>query len=243
MRHLLVLLLTVPHLCAVAQSRSQLQVTGVGHFESPPDVAILNIELKTIQKEFPDAVSAIESDYQQMVKHLVIQGFSKDEIKTSDYGIRTNWVYRQEQSYDSGFVGSHNLTVELANTRENLAKTIQSFSKSPVKARLHITFTVSDSLRETIQDAIIKKAIEDARQKAKLMAEASGLQLGKIVKVTYGTGSSGPQYFTEMYDIQATMQPPPDEGTQEQVTYTVKELSFKDEVMIVYTLKGVDNRH
>lgn len=237
MRYLLLLLLTVFQLYAMAQGRPQLQVRGVGHLESPPDVAILNIELKTIQREFPEAVSAIESDYQQMAKHLETQGFSNDEIKTRDYGIRSNWVYRQERSYDSGFVGSHNLTVELANTRENLAKTIKSFSKSPVKARLYITFTVSDSLRETIKNAIIKKAIEDARQKANLIAEASGQQLGKIVKVTYGTSASGPQYFTEMYDIQATMQPAPDELDQEQATYTVKELSFEDEVMITYTLK------
>lgn len=235
MRYLLLLLLTVSHLSAMAQGRPQLQVRGVGHLKSQPDVAILSIELKTIQKEFSDAVSALESEYGQMLRHLENEGFSTNEIKTSHYGIRPNRIYTPSRSYDSGFVGTHDLIVELRNA-ENLAKTTTAFSKSPVKAQLNITFTVSDSLRQTIRNEIIKRAIEDAGQKAKLMAEASGRQLGKIVNITYGSGSTGQDHYYENYDLDLDYVHI-EEITPQQVVYTVKELSFEDEVMIAYALK------
>ncbi|HLT71768.1 MAG TPA: SIMPL domain-containing protein [Cyclobacteriaceae bacterium] len=236
MKLLLVLLLTVP-LSAIAQNTPHLQVTGVGRLRSQPDLAILNIDLGTIRLEFSDAVSVLESDYEQMVKHLEGEGFSREDIKTSDYGIRPNWIYGLQRSYDSGFVGRHGLKVELANTKENLARTISVFSKSPVQARLSISFTVSDSLEESIRNELIKRAIADASQKAKLMAEASGQQLGKIVKIAYEGGSSGRRFHDVDYDM-ALMQSVPDEVViREQVEYTVKEMSFEDEVMVTYEVK------
>src|SRR5690606_6258821 len=100
-----------------------------------------------------------------------------------------------------------------------------------------ISFTVSDSLEESIRNELIKRAIADASQKAKLMAEASGQQLGKIVKIAYEGGSSGRRFHDVDYDM-ALMQSVPDEVViREQVEYTVKEMSFEDEVMVTYEVK------
>lgn len=237
MKSLLALFLTVSPLCLIAQGNAQLNVTGMGHVETQPDVAVLNIDLKTIRMEFSEAVTTLESDYAQIVKHLEGEGFSRTDIKTEDYGIRPNWIFRDGRSYDSGFVGYHDLTVELANTQANLERTIKAFSKSPVKAKLSITFTVSDSLRASIRNELIKRSIIDARQKASLMADASGKQLGDIVKVTYEPGFRGLHQYAEMMDL-STRMPIPDEVTiKEEIAYTVREMSFEDAVTVTYGLK------
>lgn len=236
MRHLLALFLIVP-LITVAQKAPQLQVTGTGRLESPPDLTVLNIELNAIRLEFTDVVAALESNYEELTKHLEAQGFSKENIKTSDYAIQQNWIYRRNIPYDSGFVGYHTLVVEFANTKENLAKTIRAFSKSPVKARLNIAFALSDSLRESIRNELIKRAIQDARQKAMLITDASGEKLGKIVKISYGRDSRGRSLLEPVYDVPATEQPHFAELTQEQIVYTVKAYSFEEEVTVTYSLK------
>ena len=235
MRHLLALLVSAQCFCALAQDDPQLHVTGVGRIEVPPDVAAMQIDLKAIRMEFTDAVSALESDYQQMVKHLENEGFKRDDIKTSDYGVRPNMVHRDRRMYDSGFYAYHQLRIELANTKENLAKTMKALSKSPVKARLKISFTVSDSLQESIKNELIKKAIKDAQQKARLMAETSGQQLGNVVKITYNTGASGRHFSDELYDISMN-QAEYMAITEEDIVYFVEELSFEDDVMMTYSM-------
>jgi uncharacterized protein YggE len=140
-------------------------------------------------------------------------------------------------SYDSGFVGHQGLTIEFDNTKESLAKITDSFTKSPVKAKFSFSFTISDTKRETLRNELIKKAIEDAKQKAKLIAEASGQQLGKIKKIRYGTMSSSSFGHEPTYDAAMMIEVPDDEVIREQVGFDVKEMSFKDYVVIIYMLK------
>ena len=226
---LLILLTTTTH-------GQELEVRGFGRLKTQPDLGVLHIELTTIQKEFGTTVSVLGTDYDKMVKHLEKEGFKKEDIKTSNYGVRENRVYRRQMSYDSGFVGNQGLTIEFQNTKENLAKITESFAKSPVKVKFSFSFTISDSKRDELRNELIKRAIEDAKQKAKLIAETSGRQLGKIKKIKYGTTSSNLGYEST-YERAMIIEVPDEEEIREQVGFNVKEISFKDYVIIIYELK------
>jgi hypothetical protein len=216
---------------------NELEVKGFGRLKTQPDLGVLHIELTTIQKEFGTTVSVLSSDYEKIVKHLEKEGFKKEDIKTSNYGVRENRVYRRQMSYDSGFVGHQGIVVEFENTKANTTKITESFTKSPVKAKFSFSFTISDSKRETLRNELIKKAIEDAKQKAKLIAETSGQQLGKIKRIKYGTISTNNFLNESTYEMAFDIEVPDEEIIREEIGFDVKEISFKDYVIIIYELK------
>jgi hypothetical protein len=237
MKYIFGLLFTLVQATTFGQNNQELEVRGFGRLKTQPDLGVLHIELTTIQKEFGSTVSALGTDYDKIVKHLEKEGFKKEDVKTSNYGVRENRVYRRQMSYDSGFVGHQGLTIEFENTKENLAKITDSFTKSPVKAKFNFSFTISDTKRESLRNELIKKAIEDAKQKAKLIAETSGQQLGKIKKIKYGTMSSSSFGYESTYETAMMIEVPDEEVIREQVGFDVREISFKDYVVIIYELK------
>lgn len=218
------------------QSIQELEVKGYGRLTTQPDLGVLNVEITTIQNEFGSAISSLNSNYEKIINHLEREGFKKEEIKTRNYSVHENTIYRNGAAYDSGFVGQQSILVEFENTKENLSKIIESFQKSPVDAKFSFSFTISNAKREDLRNEIIKKAIDDAKQKANLIAETSGLQLGKIKEIKYGTfptenyfGTYGESLFME---IPATEQP-----SSEAMGFDVKEVAFRDYVVIIYELK------
>jgi uncharacterized protein YggE len=237
MRHtfnlLLILLVTE---ITYGQTTQELEVRGYGRIKSQPDLGVISASVTTIQKDFGTTVSVLTSDTEKLLTHLEKVGFKRNEIKTTDFQVNENTIYRHGSSYDSGFVGSQSLRIEFENTKENIAKLIESFTKSPVEAQFSFNFTVSDNLRDKIQDDLIKKAITDARQKAKLIADASDQEIVKIKKIRYGTFSVDD--FNGYYEddlkitVPSTEQPP-----LRSLGFDIEELTFKDYVVIVYEIK------
>jgi uncharacterized protein len=229
------LLMTFLTLTAFGQTGQELEVRGFGQIKTQPDLGVLNIELKTIQKEFGVAVSVLSSDYDKIVKHLEKEGFKKEEIKTNNYGVQGNRIFKRGTFYDSGFVAQQGITIEFENTKANLARLTDSFSKSPVKVKFSFSFAISDSKREVLRNELIKRAIDDAKQKAKLIAETSGQQLGKIKRIKYGTSLTS--NYESTYEHALMIEVPDEEEIREHVGFDIKEISFKDYVIIIYELK------
>jgi uncharacterized protein YggE len=218
------------------QTTQELEVRGYGRLKSQPDLGVISASVTTIQKDFGTTVSVLTSDTEKLLTHLEKVGFKRNEIKTTDFQVRENTVYRHGNSYDSGFVGSQSLRIEFENTKENIAKLIDSFTKSPVEAQFSFHFTVSDNLRDKIQDELIKKAIGDAKQKSKLIADASNQQIVKIKKIKYGTFSVdnfGGYYGTGLnMEISETHQVSP-----RSLGFDIEEMTFNDYVIIIYEIK------
>lgn len=229
---LLLMLFAIP---SYGQGSQELEVKGFGRLSAQPDLGVLSIELTTIQLEFSSTVSQLNADFEKVIQHLEKIGFSKEDLKTSNYGVRENTVYRRGTSYDSGFVGNQSIVVEFDNQKEKLAKIIDSFTNSPVEAKFNFSFTISPEKRENLRNEIIKIAISDAKQKARLIAETSGRQLGKIKEIKYGTFPTESLFSSfegVSMDMMATEQP-----SSHSLGFDVREIAFKDYVIIVYELK------
>lgn len=221
---------------AHAQTTQELEVRGYGRLKSQPDLGVISAWVTTIQKDFGTTISMLTSDTEKLITHLEKIGFKRSEIKTADFKVGQNTVYRQGNSYDSGFVGSQSLRIEFENTKENIAKLIDSFTKSPVEAQFSFNFTVSDNLRDKIQDELIKKAITDAKRKAILIAESSNQQIIRIKRIKYGTfsvdNSGGYIDLGLNMEIPATHQVSP-----RSLGFDIEELTFNDYVIIIYEIK------
>jgi uncharacterized protein YggE len=218
------------------QTTQELEVRGYGRLKSQPDLGVISATVTTIQKDFGTTISILTSDTEKLFFHLEKVGFKRNEIKTNNFQVRGNTVYRKGSSYDSGFVGSQGLTIEFENSKSNISKLIDAFTKSPVAAQFSFHFTVSDNLREKLQNELIQKAINDAKQKAKLIADASNQQVIKIKKIKYGTFSIDD--YATYNDTGLNMDLKLSYGVPtSSLGFDIAELTFTDYVIIIYEIK------
>ena len=193
MKKLFLILLFVLPVLVLAQHHtptSQLEVTGSAQLAIAPDTGVLNISLSHIEMQFGKTITGLEKKAADIKAQIEKIGFSKDDIMTDNFQVRKNTLYRNNRQIDSGYVATQQVHLEFKNTVSNLSKILTQFSESTSEFDLNFSFKLSEPLKETVQDQLIKLAVEDAFKKAELISAASKTSLQKVIRIQYGNSFS-----------------------------------------------------
>lgn len=109
-----------------------------------------------------------------------------------------------------GFKGQVNLTL---NKRYE-PRLVDEFLKAAEKFSLQYTvsFLLSEEQKEKLSKAALIQAVDDAKRKANILADASGVQLKEISKISYGTAPGRPGPLTEVVRLSADSSPSDSNG-------------------------------
>lgn len=162
-----------------------LRVVGQGQISVMPNIGVLNIQIFNSNKDFDLAISGLNTKLQEISLQLNALGFNKDMIKTVDYKVNLEPEYRIGLSYDTVYIAYQNIELEFKNNSETIKRFINTFSKSKTDFKLVFYFKLSDSLRLITQNEIIKLAIIDSKEKAKLISNSASIQLKRIKDIDY----------------------------------------------------------
>ena len=195
------------------------------------------MEISTFQLEFAITIDSLSSKKSRLYRQIESLGFKSDKIKSTNYDISENRIYaRNRPSYDSGFVGNQTLLLEFKNTESEISRLIKSFSNGNVDAKISFKFKLSDDQKVTLKAQVIEKAIDDANNKAQVIAKKNGLKVGRIIRIKYGNLPSQFGFmndsFEEMIEIPATHQ-----ERSVSMGFSVQEIAYVDEILIYYELK------
>lgn len=168
-----------------------IRVTGKGKLSVKPDTICLGIEADGV---FPDYEKTIKESADQtkvLRKALEKSGLSGNELKTTHFSIQAEYEsYRDKHDdYKRRFVGykfEHHTEIKFPNDNEQLGRTLYELSHCSVEAEFTISYTVSNP--EDIKNALLKKAVEDSKAKAEILAESAGVTLGEIEHMDYSWG-------------------------------------------------------
>ena len=166
-------------------------VKGVGKLSLKPDYTVVSLSLKTVNKVYDTAMSKAAEALDALRKALVGIGFQKDDLKTSDFnvGIERDSVRDKDGSYRTVFVGyavRHQLKLEFDFDSALLSKTLGAIATCIAEPELNIQFTVKD--KEAVNTALLESACANAREKAEILAKASGVALGALMTIDYNWG-------------------------------------------------------
>lgn len=163
-------------------------VKGIGSIKTKVDYIVITMSLNS-EKPTYDETMALEAErLNKLTSALMDVNFKKEDIKTSNFEI--NPVYESE--YDDrnhykkvfkGFVCQHDLSVAFDYDFALLNQTLSAITHSLSEPILDINFTIKD--QNAINEELLKKACKDARNKAEILCEASGYQLGQLLKIDY----------------------------------------------------------
>ena len=170
-----------------------LSVEGIGDVFVKPDIAKISFNLSKTNLDFKSAVSDLNADINKLTKALKKVGVDEKEIYSSSYSVNKEFKhnYKTNEKTFIGFKVSHIIFVESKSETKEINKIFNALLSSVNDLELRLNFTVKDVEKHKSQ--MLKNAISDAKFKAEIMAEASGVKLVKILKINYG---NQPTLFT-----------------------------------------------
>ena len=163
-------------------------VQGEGKVTQSPDTIELNVELVTLNKDYEKMMEEAISKLNLLYYHLTSIGFDKNDIQTSDFTINAKYesVSDNVGNYKNEFVGyeaRQNIVLEFPMDIAFLGEAIGAITRSVVKPNISIRFTIKD--KQSVINDLLENAVEDAINKANILASASGVKLGEVQTIDY----------------------------------------------------------
>jgi hypothetical protein len=170
------------------QQQVGLWVSGEGKSKATPDLVLLSLgieaESKTVARAQQDAAQAMDA----VMKALRNNGVADKDIQTQRFSILpvTQWIEDQQKQIITGYRVT-NVVVAKIRQVDKAGPVIDAVAEAGGNfTRIdNIDFSIDDPTPN--YDEARAKAIEDAMAKAKQMANAANIKLGKLIYISEST--------------------------------------------------------
>jgi uncharacterized protein YggE len=186
---IILLFLAVSFAAAEENNMSKLVVQGEGKASVAPDKATIVLGVQT--RDASAAVAASENArlMNETITALLAAGVDKSEIQTSSYSLGTvpedEPVTADDRQKAPEFVASNLVTVNLNNTTV-VGRVLDAAVSAGSNTIQEVSFDLLDPQPQ--KDLALTLAIEDARRKAEIAAQAAGVKLGRVLEISEGYG-------------------------------------------------------
>lgn len=170
-------------------SESKISVQGKGAIHVVPDVTRLEVTIEQWFENYPKAYGQAKENSTWMVKILEYNKKPGKLAKTIKFNIEDY----TENEYDddghfigktkSGFMLEQVIKIDLPIDNVLVNNIVRGVGKFIPSAQINIGYTLQDE--RPSQMKMLARAVSDAKDKAKIMAEAGGCSLGKIISIDY----------------------------------------------------------
>jgi uncharacterized protein YggE len=166
-------------------------VKGVGKVSTSPDYVVITMGLEAKNKDYETTLELAAEKIEQLNASLEEIGFEKKAVKTTSFNVRTDYSSVKDKNGNykrvfNGYYCEHSLKVEFDFDTKRLAQTLYAISKCLANPELSISFAVKDAA--AVNTELLRSATINAREKAKILCEASGVALGELLSIDYNWG-------------------------------------------------------
>ena len=162
-----------------------------------PDLALISVGVESLQGTASAAQQDLAGKAARLISRVKALGVPDKDINTSGYAIGPNYV--QPDSTINGYRANEQLLVKWHNV-DNVGKALDALVQEGGATQINVSFTLADP--KAAQAEARSLAIADARSRAQAMADAAGVKLGNVLRVTDLTVSG---YPSANYDIKGAV--------------------------------------
>jgi len=176
-------------------------VNGNGKVYAVPDVAILQLGIESQEITVAEAQSKAQQAMSDVMKALEAQGIAEKDIQTQYFNIQrvTRWDNDKQQEIVIGFRVTNMVTAKIRDVNKAGAVIDAVAVAGGDLTRIDsIGFTVDDPSEYYAQAR--EMAVTDAAAKAKQLADAAGVRLGKLTYISESSYVPGPIYRQDMIE-------------------------------------------
>ena len=165
-----------------------LTVTGEGTSYVTPDVAKIDFGVSTEAKNLADSQKLNSEAIAKIKDALQAYNIEAKDIKTLYYTINPEYNYISSRAPQlRGYTTRHTIEITVRKL-EDADSVVQTLGNSGATEVNQVQFTVDDP--SEVQNDAREKAIAQAKEKAKQLADLSGAHLGRIISINESTPSS-----------------------------------------------------
>lgn len=163
-------------------------VRGAGTAHTAPDQIVLDMNISSRDIDYDKAMVLASERIASLRAALEGEGFTADALKTVNFNVSTYYEgYHDDKGIYHNVFGGYNvmhaLKLEFPFDADRLSAVISAIAKSGANPELNISFTVREPA--AIKRGLLRSAAENARSKAEVLCEASGVKLGALVRIDY----------------------------------------------------------
>lgn len=159
----------------------RISVVGEGEVSVAPDMAVVTLSVLREAATAREALAANSAAMKEVLDALKAAGIAERDIQTSRFNIQPRYTQSKTQEPKiAGYAVSNEVTVRIRKLAE-AGSVIDKVVDLGVNQGGGITF-VKEDLKETLTEAR-KRAVADALDKARTLAEAAGVKLGPVLSI------------------------------------------------------------
>lgn len=176
------------------------QVSGNGEAAAAPDTARISIGVTESSASVSDTQTKVNSKVKKITDALIALGVKEKNIKTTNYSVNPDYSFDRSQKVTGYTV---NQSLEVKSDIEKINQVIDASTANGANVAGGIELLLNDEKQLELENMARKEAVEKAKKKAKSLANAAGIRLGKIVDVSESTGTEPRPVFLEAKTDQA----------------------------------------
>ncbi|SFD44837.1 SIMPL domain-containing protein [Roseivivax sediminis] len=177
----------------------RLTVTGEGQAAAEPDMALVTVGVSEQADTAVAAMDAASAVADRMLSRLESLEVQPRDVQTTSLSLNPVYVDSREPGQRpriDGYEASNNVTVRV-RALDSLGDVLGALLEDGANTLGGLSFDVADP--DPLLEAARRDAVQDARAKAELYAEAAGVTLGEIVTIDEsGSGGGQPMPMAEM---------------------------------------------
>ena len=186
-----------------------LSINGSGEVRKKPDAAELHAAINAVARTAKDAMSEVSEKGNAMLVTATKHGIKPEDIQTGSISLFPVYERRRrnEPAHEPKLTGyraslSYRVTSKQIKTFGEL---IDALVKAGVNNISGIRFYVTDHI--SMAKEARRRAIEDARRAAQVMAAAAGVKLGSALKIQDSGGVAVPRSYAVARTLRASSMP------------------------------------
>ncbi len=165
-----------------------IKITGTGNLSLKPDITIISMEISDWRPTYEETLK-LSTECVTLVKDALERaGLKRDSLKTTYYNIGAHYEYYYDEKSNrrskfNGYEFNQNLKFEFSVDNKLLGRILYQLSQLEIEPEFSVNYGVKDT--ESAKNKLLTNAIKDAKDKALVIADAAGVELGEIIDINY----------------------------------------------------------
>lgn len=214
-----------------------LKVTGSANILVPVDTITIHITNSDTQKTYENSLNSSKTALIEFKKQLHLNGFNKKDLKTVNFNINTDYENYKDNNgnYKKRFLGYkyyHSMKLSFKLNDSKFTQVLTSLNTIKGNTEFYLDYKIEDT--EKFKNELLIKAIENTKNKAKILANTSGVTLERISNIDYSfneTNNFISPFRIENKILGAKM------SSDSLLNINPEDLKFKDTVTITWEIK------
>jgi len=171
-----------------SQPSGGITITGTGSVQSVPDKAEFSLGVDSTGPTAREALAANSERMRRVLAALFAAGVAKGDVQTQDVSVSRSYP-------DNGYSADNTVSVTI-NDLAKAGSILDAATNAGANNVYGPTLTRSD--QDELQAKALRAAVDGARAKARVLADAAGVQLGSVTSIAEGVDEPSPVYAADM---------------------------------------------